>query len=117
MTCPPRGRRGKRSGIVTGKIIARARRFVPRADREVYIVASVEERVIQLVCERLGVNKEQVKRETAFVEDIGADSLDIVELVMGLEEEFGITIPDDQAEKIKTVGEAIDYIEREKAKQ
>lgn len=80
-------------------------------------MASVEERVIQLVCERLGVNKEQVNRSTAFVEDIGADSLDIVELVMGLEEEFGITIPDDAAEKIKTVGEAIDYIEREKAKQ
>jgi acyl carrier protein len=80
-------------------------------------VASVEERVIELVCERLGVNKEQVTRQTSFIEDVGADSLDIVELVMGLEEEFGINIPDDQAEKIKTVGEAIDYIEREKAKQ
>ncbi len=80
-------------------------------------VASVEERVIELVCERLGVNKEQVTRQTSFIEDLGADSLDIVELVMGLEEEFGINIPDDQAEKIKTVGEAIDYIEREKAKQ
>jgi len=80
-------------------------------------VASVEERVIELVCERLGVNKEQVNRQTSFIEDVGADSLDIVELVMGLEEEFGINIPDDQAEKIKTVGEAIDYIEREKAKQ
>jgi len=80
-------------------------------------VASVEERVIELVCERLGVNKEQVTRQTSFIEDIGADSLDIVELVMGLEEEFGINIPDDQSEKIKTVGEAIDYIEREKAKQ
>jgi acyl carrier protein len=77
----------------------------------------VEERVIRLVCERLGVNKEQVTRQTSFVEDVGADSLDIVELVMGLEEEFGITIPDTEAEKIKTVGEAIDYIEREKAKQ
>jgi acyl carrier protein len=80
-------------------------------------VESVEERVIRLVCERLGVNKEQVTRQTSFVEDVGADSLDIVELVMGLEEEFGITIPDTEAEKIKTVGEAIDYIEREKAKQ
>lgn len=85
--------------------------------REVLPVASVEERVIELVCERLGVNKEQVTRQTSFIEDVGADSLDIVELVMGLEEEFGINIPDDQAEKIKTVGEAIDYIEREKAKQ
>ena len=74
---------------------------------------SVEERVVEIVCENLGVNKEQVKRETRFIEDIGADSLDIVELVMELEEEFEINIPDDQAEKIKTVGEAIDYIEGE----
>jgi acyl carrier protein len=79
-------------------------------------VASVEERVIEIVCENLGVSKDQVKRETKFQEDIGADSLDIVELVMELEEEFEITIPDDQAEKIKTVGEAIDYIEKEKEK-
>jgi acyl carrier protein len=79
--------------------------------------SSVEERVIDIVCENLGVNKEQVTRQTAFIEDIGADSLDIVELVMELEEEFEITIPDDQAEQIKTVGEAIDYIEREQAKK
>jgi acyl carrier protein len=78
---------------------------------------SVEERVIDIVCENLGVNKEQVTRQTSFIEDIGADSLDIVELVMELEEEFEITIPDDQAEQIKTVGEAIDYIEREQAKK
>jgi acyl carrier protein len=81
------------------------------------IVPSVEERVIEIVCENLGVNKEQVTRSTSFIEDVGADSLDIVELVMELEEEFEITIPDDQAEKIKTVGEAIDYIERELAKK
>ena len=74
---------------------------------------SVEERVVEIVSENLGVSKEQVKRETKFQEDLGADSLDIVELVMELEEEFEITIPDDQAEKIKTVGEAIDYIQRE----
>src|SRR5580692_9712477 len=84
---------------------------------EVCTVASVEERVIDIVCENLGVNKEQVTRQTSFQEDVGADSLDIVELVMELEEEFEITIPDDQAEKIKTVGEAIDYIEREQAKK
>jgi len=84
---------------------------------EVLTVASVEERVIDIVCENLGVNKEQVTRQTSFQEDVGADSLDIVELVMELEEEFEITIPDDQAEKIKTVGEAIDYIEREQAKK
>jgi acyl carrier protein len=76
-------------------------------------VASVEERVIEIVCENLGVSKEQVTRNTRFIDDIGADSLDIVELVMELEEEFEITIPDEEAEKIKTVGEAIDYIQKE----
>ena len=81
--------------------------------REDRIVATTEERVIQIVCDNLGVNKEQVTRTTSFTEDIGADSLDIVELVMELEEEFEITIPDEAAEKIKTVGEAIDYIEGE----
>src|SRR5579864_1818841 len=81
------------------------------------VVASTEERVIEIVCENLGVNKEQVTRATSFTEDVGADSLDIVELVMELEEEFEITIPDEQAEKIKTVGEAIDYIDRELAKK
>jgi acyl carrier protein len=80
-------------------------------------VPSTEERVIEIVCEHLGVNKEQVKRSTSFQEDMGADSLDIVELVMELEEEFGINIPDDQAEKIKTIGEAVDYIDREIAKK
>jgi acyl carrier protein len=80
-------------------------------------VASTEERVIDIVCENLGVNKDQVTRNTSFIEDVGADSLDIVELVMELEEEFEITIPDEQAEKIKTVGEAIDYIDRELQKK
>ena len=85
----------------------------PASTLEVMLVASVEERVIEIVCENLAVNKEQVNRNTSFIDDIGADSLDIVELIMELEEEFEITIPDDQAEKIKTVGEAIDYIQRE----
>ena len=79
--------------------------------------STVEQRVIEIVCENLGVNKEQVTRSTSFTEDICADSLDIVELVMELQEEFEITIPDDQAEKIKTVGEAIDYIEKEQGKK
>jgi acyl carrier protein len=87
------------------------------AGLEDWIVASVEERVIEIVCENLGVSKEQVTRSTSFIDDVGADSLDIVELVMELEEEFEITIPDEEAEKIKTVGEAIDYIERELAKK
>jgi acyl carrier protein len=84
---------------------------------EDFVVPSTEERVIEIVCENLGVSKEQVTRQTSFQEDVGADSLDIVELVMELEEEFEITIPDEQAEKIKTVGEAIDYIERELKKK
>ena len=75
-------------------------------------VASVEERVIDIVAEQLGVSKDQITRDTSFVNDLGADSLDTVELVMELEEEFDINIPDDAAEKIQTVGQAIDHIER-----
>ena len=72
---------------------------------------SVEQRVIDIVSEHFAFEKEKISRKTTFIEDIGADSLDIVEFVMELEEEFDIQIPDDQAEKIKTVGEAVDYID------
>ena len=75
-------------------------------------MASVKERVIDIVAEQLGVSKDQITPETSFVNDLGADSLDTVELVMELEEEFDINIPDDAAEKIQTVGQAIDYIEK-----
>lgn len=75
-------------------------------------MASVEERVIDIVSEQLGVSKDQVTPETSFIDDLGADSLDTVELVMELEEEFDINIPDDAAEKIQTVGQAIDYIKK-----
>lgn len=78
-------------------------------------MASVQERVIDIVAEQLGVNKDQVTKETSFVNDLGADSLDTVELVMELEEEFDINIPDDAAEKIQTVGQAIDFIEQSQA--
>ena len=78
---------------------------------------SVEERVIEIVCENLGVNKEQVTRETKFLEDVGADSLDIVELVMAFEEEFGVEVPDEDAEKLQTVGDVIKYIEDKSSKQ
>ncbi|HEY8503696.1 MAG TPA: acyl carrier protein [Gemmataceae bacterium] len=78
---------------------------------------SVEDRVIEIVCEQLAVNREQVNRSTSFIEDIGADSLDLVELIMELEQEFEIQIPDEEAEKIRTVGEAIDYIEQELKKK
>ena len=73
-------------------------------------MASVEERVVDIVAEQLGVSKEQISKETSFVNDLGADSLDTVELVMELEEEFDINIPDDAAEKIQTVGQAVEHI-------
>jgi acyl carrier protein len=72
---------------------------------------SVEEKVIGIVSEQMNVEKSQVARETSFVNDLGADSLDTVELVMEFEDEFGLDIPDEDAERIQTVGEAIDYIE------
>ena len=75
-------------------------------------MASIEERVVDIVSEQLGVDKEKISRETSFVNDLGADSLDTVELVMELEEEFDVTIPDDAAEKIQTVGQAIEYVEQ-----
>lgn len=73
-------------------------------------VEQIEERVKEIVSEQMNVSKDQVTREASFTTDLGADSLDQVELVMELEEEFSITIPDEAAEKITTVGQAIDYI-------
>ena len=78
-------------------------------------MSSVEERVVNIVAEQLGVEKDKIKRESNFVNDLGADSLDTVELVMELEEEFDINIPDEAAEKIQTVGEAISHIESSSA--
>jgi acyl carrier protein len=77
-------------------------------------MSTIVERVTKLVCEQLGVKEEEVTSEASFVEDLGADSLDTVELVMALEEEFETEIPDEEAEKITTVKEAIDYIEAHK---
>ena len=74
-------------------------------------VASVMERVTDIVSEQLGVDKDKINADTSFVNDLGADSLDTVELVMELEEEFDVTIPDEEAEKIQTVGQAVEYIE------
>ena len=73
-------------------------------------MSSVEERVKKLISEQLGVKEEDVKNEASFVKDLGADSLDTVELVMALEEEFETEIPDEEAEKITTVQEAVSYI-------
>ncbi len=72
---------------------------------------SVEQKVKELVVQQLGVNEEEVTPDASFMEDLGADSLDTVELVMAFEEEFSIEIPDEDAEKIQTVGQAIEYIE------
>ena len=72
---------------------------------------SIEQRVKDIIVEQLGVNADQVTAEAKFIEDLGADSLDIVELVMALEEEFGNEIPDEQAEKLLTVGDVTKYIE------
>ena len=71
---------------------------------------SIEERVKDVIVAQLGVDPSEVKPEASYVDDLGADSLDTVELVMALEEEFGLDIPDEEAEKIKTIGETIEYI-------
>ncbi|MFQ5520275.1 MAG: acyl carrier protein [Candidatus Methylomirabilia bacterium] len=70
----------------------------------------VEERVKEIICEQLGVSEDEITPTAKFIEDLGADSLDTVELVMAFEEEFGIEIPDEDAEKIVTVGDTIQYI-------
>ena len=71
---------------------------------------NIEQRVRKIVAEQLGVNEADIKNESSFVDDLGADSLDTVELVMALEEEFECEIPDDEAEKITNVQQAIDYV-------
>ena len=75
-------------------------------------MASVEERVKQIIVEQLGVDEGEVTPTASFVDDLGADSLDTVELVMAFEDSFGIEIPDEDAEKIATVKDAVDYIEK-----
>lgn len=73
--------------------------------------ASIEDKVKNIIVEQLGVNEEQVTPEAKFIEDLGADSLDTVELVMAFEEEFGIEVPDEEAEKLASVGDVIRFIE------
>ncbi|NUQ47390.1 MAG: acyl carrier protein [Phycisphaerae bacterium] len=72
----------------------------------------IEQKVIAIVSDQMGVEKSEITRDTSFVNDLNADSLDTVELVMEFEDEFELTIPDEEAEKIQTVGQAVDYIAR-----
>lgn len=78
-------------------------------------MADTKDRVIAIIVDKLGVEESEVTRESSFTNDLGADSLDTVELIMEFEKEFNIAIPDDQAENIATVGEAIDYITENQA--
>jgi acyl carrier protein len=82
----------------------------PSLQTEGVIMENIEQRVRKIVAEQLGVNEADIKNESSFVDDLGADSLDTVELVMALEEEFETEIPDEEAEKITTVQQAIDYV-------
>ncbi len=72
---------------------------------------NIEERVIEIVCEQMGASRDKITNETSFIQDLGADSLDTVELVMEFEDEFDLNIPDEDAEKIQTVGQAVQYIQ------
>ena len=74
-------------------------------------VENVEERILNIVCEQLGTSRDKISRETSFINDLGADSLDTVELVMEFEDEFEVNIPDEDAEQIQTLGDAVKYIE------
>ena len=75
------------------------------------IMSEIESKVVEIIVDKLGVDAAEVKSEASFTNDLGADSLDTVELIMELEKEFGVTIPDSDAEKIQTVGDAVAYIE------
>ncbi len=73
-------------------------------------VVAIEKKVIEIISEQMGADKNEITRETSFINDLNADSLDTVELVMEFEDEFDMSIPDEEAEKIQTVGAAVDYI-------
>jgi acyl carrier protein len=97
----------------TGAIVAKINEFVPISGG----FMSVEQKVKQIIVEQLGVDEGQVDSTASFVDDLGADSLDIVELIMAFEEAFDLDIPDEDAEKITTVKDAIEYIDGKMAKK
>ena len=92
------------------QVTAQAKNLIPATPE---VVKKVYEKLKDIIVEQLGVNEEQVKLESTFVDDLGADSLDTVELLMAFEEEFGCSIPDDAAEKIRTVKDAVDFIAKQ----
>jgi acyl carrier protein len=94
----------------SGNIATAVRGASPTHTGQEEYMENIEQRVKKIVAEQLGVNEADIKNESAFVEDLGADSLDTVELVMALEDEFECEIPDEEAEKIRTVQQAVDYI-------
>jgi len=94
----------------------RSQLFNPKYERKFFQMAdtTIEAKVKSIIADQLGVSEDEIKLESSFIEDLGADSLDIVELVMAMEEEFEIEIPDEEAENIKAVGDAINYINTHK---
>jgi acyl carrier protein len=101
----------KRVAIVTGG----SRGIGEAIVRQLAMAEDIEQKVIEIVSEQMGVDKSEITRETHFINDLNADSLDTVELVMEFEDEFELSIPDEEAEKIQTVGQAIDYIKEHSA--
>ena len=98
--------------LVTAIVVSPPNRVVRGATESGFrwIMDDIETKVIEIVSEQMGVDKSEITRETHFINDLNADSLDTVELVMEFEDEFELSIPDEEAEKIQTVGQAIDYI-------
>src|SRR4030095_4765846 len=106
--CEPRRRLCARRGHGVRPGLTRGR----RGER-----MSLEDRIAEIIVEQLGVSREEISPDASFIEDLGADSLDIVELVMAMEEEVGVEVPDEDAEKLQTVGDVIKYIEEKASKQ
>src|SRR5829696_2732407 len=98
------------------RTFGRAAAGTGRSDRVGNPMEDVDQKVIEIVSEQMGVDKSEITRETHFINDLNADSLNTVELVMEFEDEFELSIPDEEAEKIQTVGQAIDYIKNNSSK-